>query len=309
MERQIADMTLRILEARGGAATPIHPHDHDHDPPPPRRRIPFDPVADSINTAEKPRPPSAASQHDAGEPLRTALLRTNTDAEGRRLLTSLPVHRAWKGPALDPSSRIDDAVTEAVMVYERGRPQPPDQTCSRCRRGHGASPECVRVDAFRDGACSNCLLSRASPGVTSRPSPSRDFSPARRYISAAAPPATASREDMAAVWKVIAGVLATQRDDCRLETSSADDSGPPAAARRIEDAALLVARSADEWGHAVEDGDEAATRAKGRRRTEGERAKLVTQASRIRDTALRIAECARSWGEQQAAAAAAAAVS
>jgi hypothetical protein len=284
MERHIADMTLRILEARSGPLPEATPQR--------RKAMPYDPVADSINTAEaqiKPRPSSAASQHDD---LRTTLLRNNTDTEGRRLLTSLPVRRVWKGPSIDPKAP-DDALTEAIMVYERGRIQPPEAMCSRCRRGQGASPECVKIDTHRDGVCSNCLLSRASP---SRPSPSRDFSPARRFITAAVPPSTA-REDMAAVWKVIAGVLATQqRDDyCRL-----DDAGQPAAARRIEDAALLVARSADEWGHAVEEGDEAATRAK--RRSEGERAKLVTQASRIRETALRIAECARTWGEQQAAA-------
>ncbi|KAH6692251.1 hypothetical protein F5X68DRAFT_187951 [Plectosphaerella plurivora] len=287
-------MTLRILEARSGGGAL-------HEPAPQHRKgMPFDPVADSINTAEAaqikpPRPSSSASQHEARDSLRTALLRSNTDTEGRRLLSSLPVRRAWKGPAIDLKTG-DDAIAEAVMVYERGRIQPPEGMCSRCRRGHGTSPECVKVDAYRDGACSNCLLARAAPPAVggARPSPSRDFSPARRFITAAVPASTA-REDMAAVWKVIAGVLATQRDDCRI----VDDAGQHAAARRIEDAALLVARSADEWGHAVEDGDEAATRAK--RRTEGERAKLVTQASRIRDTALRIAECARAWGEQQAA--------
>ena len=273
--------------------------------------MPYDPVTDrgdtpypeSYSMHRRPSTSSVAysdkSLTDSHDDLRTSVLRSRTDTEARRYLDTLPVRRAWEGRALEQQPRDASraaACEEAVMIYERGHAQSPAQRCARCRRGQGVSPECVKIQGVRDGACSNCVLSRVVSGGQSRMSPSRDYSPARRFIAASVPTSTASeKEDMVAVWNVIAGVLATQSRECCLDDAAETTSS----ARRIEDAALLVARSADEWGHRVEDGDEPSSK---RRRTGDEKVKLVTQASRIHDTALKIAECARTWGEKQLAA-------
>lgn len=309
MERQIADMTLRMLEnaSSSGNTHPGQGADRPSTQPQPPRRMPYDPVTDRGDTPEpesyrRPSTSSAATTHsdslaDSHEDLRTSVLKSRADSEARRLLDTLPVRRAWEGRAFEPPCDASRATAlEAVMIYERGQLQPPARQCARCRRGQGVSPECVKIHGVRDGACSNCVLSRVAGagGGQGRASPSRDYSPARRFITASVPASTAS-EDMVAVWNVIAGVLATQSRDCCVDDAEETTSS----ARRIEDAALLVARSADEWGHRVEDGDEAASK---RRRTGDEKVKLVTQASRIRDTALRIAECAKTWGEKQLAA-------
>ncbi|KAK1978468.1 hypothetical protein LZ30DRAFT_550084, partial [Colletotrichum cereale] len=75
-------------------------------------------------------------------------------------------------------------VLEAIMLYERGNAQSPDQQCSRCQKGQGPVPECVKIPDVHNGACSNCIMARASshPEPVSRPT--RSYSAEQRLISA-----------------------------------------------------------------------------------------------------------------------------
>ncbi|KAI3546564.1 hypothetical protein CSPX01_04219 [Colletotrichum filicis] len=212
-----------------------------------------------------------------------------TPTETMKILGPLPVRRAWRVRHGRASPDISQTpVLEAIMLHERGDLQGSQDQCSKCRRGDGISPECVKMPGIYNGACSNCLLARTSdrPGSSSRPV--RSYSAERRSISATISPSI-PKEDLIAVWNLIAGVIATQPQECFTE----DGSEPPG--KKIEDAARLVARSADEWGHTIkeEESDPGKTP-----KTPSERSRLVRQATRIRETALQIANCARIWGEK-----------
>lgn len=206
-----------------------------------------------------------------------------------RRLSPLAVLRVWNPR---PDHAAPDAsqphVAEAIMVHERGEVQPPNNRCPRCRRGEGISPDCVKIPGIHDGTCSNCLVARCPGGSAAPPRPVRSYSAERRSISAAMAAST-PKEDLIAVWNLIAGVIAAQPRECFFE----DEAEEEAPGKRIEDAARLVARSAEEWGHAVRDGDRDAGG-----RTPSDRSRLVRQAARIRETALQIADCARDWGEK-----------
>ncbi|EXF77849.1 hypothetical protein CFIO01_04103 [Colletotrichum fioriniae PJ7] len=235
-------------------------------------------------TIKDATPGTAQYARDQGQPLP----HTPT-TEIMRILGPLPVRRAWRVRPGQVSPDISQApVLEAVMVHERGDLQGAEDECSKCRRGDGISPECVKMPGIYNGACSNCLLARTSnrPGSSARPI--RSYSAERRSISATISP-TIPKEDLIAVWNLIAGVIATQPQECFTE----DGSEPPG--KKIEDAARLVARSADEWGHTIkeEESDPGQTP-----KTPSERGRLVRQATRIRETALQIANCARVWGEK-----------
>ncbi|KXH51150.1 2-dehydropantoate 2-reductase [Colletotrichum nymphaeae SA-01] len=213
----------------------------------------------------------------------------STPTETMKVLGPLPVRRAWRVRPGRASPDISQApVLEAVMLHERGDLQGSGDQCSKCRRGDGISPECVKMPGINNGACSNCLLARTSdrPGSSARPV--RSYSAERRSISATISPSI-PKEDLIAVWNLIAGVIATQPQECFTE----DGSEPPG--KKIEDAARLVARSADEWGHTIkeEESDPGKTP-----KSPSERSRLVRQATRIRETALQIANCARIWGEK-----------
>ncbi|KAK1673600.1 hypothetical protein BDP55DRAFT_219817 [Colletotrichum godetiae] len=209
--------------------------------------------------------------------------------ETMRFLGPLPVRRAWRARPGRASPDISQApVLEAVMLHERGDLQNSEEQCSKCRKGDGISPECVKMPGIYNGACSNCLLARTSnrPGASGRPI--RSYSAERRSISATISPSI-PKEDLIAVWNLIAGVIATQPQECFTE----DGSEPPG--KKIEDAARLVARSADEWGHTIKEEESDPGKIP---KTPSERSRLVRQATRIRETALQIANCARVWGEK-----------
>ncbi|KAF9880054.1 hypothetical protein CkaCkLH20_02008 [Colletotrichum karsti] len=210
--------------------------------------------------------------------------------EVMRQLGALSVRRAWRGRSGEaPPDTSRAQVVEAIMVHERGEVQTPDEECPRCQRGEGVSPECVKIPSIHNGACSNCLISRALARPGSAVRLTRSYSAERRSISATMSP-TIPKEDLIAVWNLIAGVIATQPQECFF------DDGTEVPGKRIEDAARLVARSADEWGHCIEEeGSEATSKTP---KTPTERTRLVRQATRIRETALQIANCARDWGEK-----------
>ncbi|ROT36532.1 hypothetical protein SODALDRAFT_221468 [Sodiomyces alkalinus F11] len=265
------------------------------------------------------------------------------ETETLRRLTAMPIRRTWKcRPDKEEVDLSEDSGVEAIMVYERGKVQRGPQQCPRCRRGQGVSPECVKISDIRDGTCSNCLAARAlslararararagagmgGPGGAAAASAStnpsqhhRSYSPEKQHLlsqSAAMSPSV-PQEDLVAVWNVIVGVLSRQPRDldycaCFTDDDDDEDDETLTPARRIEDAALLVARSADEWGHLIEEQEDreghapstasASSSSSSRRawRTESEKAKLMRQAVRIRETALRIATCARTWREKQ----------
>ncbi|KAF6828936.1 hypothetical protein CMUS01_08368 [Colletotrichum musicola] len=207
--------------------------------------------------------------------------------EVMRRVSPLAVLRPWN-PRLDLAApdASQPHVAEAIMVHERGEVQHPDNRCPRCRRGEGISPDCVKIPGIHGGTCSNCLMARCPGRSAAPPRPVRSYSAERRSISAAMAPST-PKEDLIAVWNLIAGVVAAQPRECFFEDEAEETPG-----KRIEDAARLVARSAEEWGHTIRDGDGDGGR------TPSERSRLVRQAARIRETALQIADCARDWGEK-----------
>ncbi|OHF02973.1 hypothetical protein CORC01_01731 [Colletotrichum orchidophilum] len=206
-----------------------------------------------------------------------------------KILGPLPMRRAWRVKTDRASPDISQAsVLEAIMLHERGELQSSGDECPKCRKGDGLSPECVKMSSIYNGACSNCLIARALDRPGSLAKPIRSYSAERRSISATISPSI-PKEDLIAVWNLIAGVIATQPQDCFTE----DGSEPPG--KKIEDAARLVARSADEWGHTIKDEESDPGKTS---KTPSERSKLVRQATRIRGTALQIANCARVWGEK-----------
>ncbi|KAK2729097.1 hypothetical protein CKAH01_10536 [Colletotrichum kahawae] len=226
---------------------------------------------------------SAAIQPDAASQARTL----PTDV--MRQLGSLPVRRAWRGRSGEAPPDVSKApVVEAIMLHERGEVQASEQQCPKCQRGEGVSPECVKIPSIHGGACSNCLIARALARPGSAVRLTRSYSAERRSISATMSPSI-PKEDLIAVWNLIAGVMSTQPQECLFD----DGTEPPG--KRIEDAARLVARSADEWGHSVREGGSESSKSP---KTPAERQKLVRQANRIRETALQIANCARDWGEK-----------
>ncbi|KAF3800470.1 hypothetical protein GCG54_00014269 [Colletotrichum gloeosporioides] len=209
--------------------------------------------------------------------------------EVMRQLGSLPVRRAWRGRSGEAPPDVSKApVVEAIMLHERGEVQASEQQCPKCQRGEGVSPECVKIPSIHGGACSNCLIARALARPGSAVRLTRSYSAERRSISATISPSI-PKEDLIAVWNLIAGVMSTQPQDCLFD----DGTEPPG--KRIEDAARLVARSADEWGHSVREGGSESSKSP---KTPAERQRLVRQANRIRETALQIANCARDWGEK-----------
>ncbi|KAK2015875.1 hypothetical protein LZ32DRAFT_112386 [Colletotrichum eremochloae] len=212
-----------------------------------------------------------------------------TTTEAMKAMATLPVRRAWRNSSDLASLGVSQLpVMEAITLYERGDAQSPDQQCPRCQRGEGAAPECVKIPYVHNGVCSNCIIARACSHQASVARTTRSYSVERRFISAAIS-RSVPKEDLIAVWNLIAGVIAAQPQECFLES----ETEPPG--KRIEDAARLVARSADEWGHAVE---EEGPGSSGTPKTPEEKEKLVRQASRIRKTALQIANCAKEWGEK-----------
>ncbi|KAK2001948.1 hypothetical protein LX36DRAFT_311251 [Colletotrichum falcatum] len=152
----------------------------------------------------------------------------------------------------------------------------------------GPSQERVKIPDVHNEAHSDCNITRAPSDVGSVSRSARSYSAERRYISAAIS-RSIPKEDLIAVWNLIAGVVASRPQECFLE----DGQEPPG--KRIEDAARLVARSAEEWGHVVEEEGQGTSRTP---RTPGETRRLARQAARIRATALQIAKCARDWGDK-----------
>jgi hypothetical protein len=205
--------------------------------------------------------------------------------EAMKKLSTLPIRRAWKRRIeCQAADTQQPSIVEAIMVYERGEVEKPNEGCSRCKSGEGPAPDCVTVVGIGSGACSNCLYDSVPQSCDAAASPNNNrYSPERRLISAAMPPTT-KRKDLIAVWNLVAAVLAQSLEPA----GDVMDDSPEARARRIEDAALLVARSADEWGHSTESQDQA--------RSQAIQGVKSLAAQDIRKTALEIARCSREWG-------------
>jgi len=217
--------------------------------------------------------------------------------------------RLWPGPEVLIDTATQDSQQQQSLQQVDQKATPDDRarvldTKARERQGlhqfrgrhkditEAQSRHCMAQSAsipgVHNGARSNCInvLACSHPRPVTRTA--RSFSAERRFISS-----TISRsipkEDLIAVWNLIAGVISSQSQRDYLE------DGPEPPGKRIEDAARLVARSADEWGHTVEEENPGSLRAP---KTPEEKKRLVRQASRIRETALQIANCANDWGER-----------
>ncbi|WDK21152.1 hypothetical protein CGRA01v4_12441 [Colletotrichum graminicola] len=187
---------------------------------------------------------------------------------------------------LDDRARVLDNKARERQGPHQFRGRHKDITEAQPR--HFMTRSALIPDVYNRGARSNCINALACSHRRPITRTARSFCAERRFISS-----TISRsipkEYLIAVWNLIAGVISSQSQRCYLE------DGPEPPGKRIEDAARLVARSADEWGHTVEEDDPGSLRAP---RTPEEKIKLVRQASRIRETALQVANCANDWGER-----------
>ncbi|KAL8341783.1 hypothetical protein RB598_003627 [Gaeumannomyces tritici] len=258
-------------------------------------------------------------------------------------LGALPIRRAWRRrrrPGGQPPDLGSAAVVEAIMTYERGvvaAAADPGRACARCRRGEGPSPDCVVLEGAGNGTgpCSNCVYDGVAPlcdagrGVmlpppllappapappTQTPNASsggsggRSYSPETRIISAELS-GKATKEDLEAVWKVIAevmerrprvieeGTTAAAADQLlRVEGHSDKGRNPAARARMVEDAALLVVRAADEWGHIVKERGPVGSNA-----DDKDVPKLVERSKRIKEAAAKVARAAGGLAERMEA--------
>ncbi|KAL8377137.1 hypothetical protein RB595_008014 [Gaeumannomyces hyphopodioides] len=259
-----------------------------------------------------------------------------------RDLGALSIRRAWRRrrPGYQPPDLGSVAVVEAIMTYERGAVVADSgRVCARCLRGEGPSPDCVILDRAGGGTgpCSNCIYDRAAPLCDAGravmlppplplppPSPplptaapragggggdGRSYSPETRIISAELS-GKATKEDLEAVWKVIAevierrprvieeGTTAAAADQLlRVEGHSDRGRSPAARARMVEDAALLVVRAADEWGHIVKERGPVSSTA-----AEKDVPGLVERSKRIKGAAAKVARAAGGLAERMEAA-------
>ncbi len=154
----------------------------------------------------------------------------------------MPIRRAWRRRSSRERPNINqEQVIEAIMMYERGNVLDRVGRCSRCRGDEGISRECVVIPYVGIDACSNCLydglgescdaLQRCSYRLSRNRSKSDDNED------------TAPRkEDFMTVLKLIKQMKNTSGAEIKK------DQNVVVKAKRIEEAALQVARAAREWG-------------------------------------------------------------
>lgn len=152
-------------------------------------------------------------------------------------LRASPVVRKWARWRWRHVPNLSDKRSlEAVMVYERGVAQHPDDRCGRCRAGQGISPQCVVASAelLPDGKCSNCLFDNADCGST----------PSRVASELAKGGGDSVRVvDHMAVLELIARL--------KRPPGASREHTLPGKAKRIEVAALQIAQAARDWGEKI----------------------------------------------------------
>ncbi|KAI0017567.1 hypothetical protein F4780DRAFT_755084 [Xylariomycetidae sp. FL0641] len=173
-----------------------------------------------------------------------------------RRLGAMPILRAWRRRSDHERPELGRThVVEGIMTFERGQILDGSSRCDRCKAREGVSKECVVVvaghgevngEASGETACSNCLYDgvgdkchlRAPLASCLQPKKDKADREAGETHSRVTNP---RKEDYMTVLKLI---------DQMKPTSSSGQRDLDAAtkAKRIEEAALQVARAAREWG-------------------------------------------------------------
>ncbi|EJT75718.1 hypothetical protein GGTG_05649 [Gaeumannomyces tritici R3-111a-1] len=260
--------------------------------------------------------------------------RTSSSHGGRGRRKLAP---AASAPADDDDGQdASDAESDSSMCLERpppGRDESPDGYEMRSRyweamdvlnRSMAASDPAL--NCVYDGVAPLCDAGRGvmlppplpappapapptqTPNASSGGSGGRSYSPETRIISAELS-GKAIKEDLEAVWKVIAevmerrprvieeGTTAAAADQLlRVEGHSDRGRNPAARARMVEDAALLVVRAADEWGHIVKERGPVSSNA-----DDKDVPKLVERSKRIKEAAAKVARAAGGLAERMEA--------
>ncbi|KAK7757656.1 hypothetical protein SLS62_000033 [Diatrype stigma] len=205
-------------------------------------------------------PPSGSAGGGGGgaSPMRTPAIRQ---------LGAMPIRRAWRRRSSRERPNVRrEPVVEAIMMYERGEVLDRVGRCSRCSEGKGISRECVVVSPRLSSgngvdACSNCLydglgddcdaLQRCSYRRSSRKrsrsdAKDKDKGKGEEGGNNSGP----RREDYITVLKLIEQVKnsTSAATAAGAGAESKRDQSVVAKAKRIEEAALQVARAAREWG-------------------------------------------------------------
>lgn len=203
-------------------------------------------------------PPPSASSGASPMMMRTPAIRQ---------LGAMPIRRAWRRRSSRERPNVRrEPVVEAIMMYERGEVLDRVGRCSRCSEGKGISRECVVVSPRLSSgngvdACSNCLydglgdscdaLQRCSYRRLSRKRSRSDGKDKDEGKGEGGEGEGINsgprREDYITVLKLIEQV----KNNTGAGTAGAGskkDQSVVAKAKRIEEAALQVARAAREWG-------------------------------------------------------------
>ncbi|KAI1331611.1 hypothetical protein F5Y16DRAFT_239580 [Xylariaceae sp. FL0255] len=162
-----------------------------------------------------------------------------------RRLGRMDIRRAWRRRSLNKAPDLSQThIVEAIMTYERGHILDPNMRCDRCKDGEGASRDCVIVACIGEGVCSNCQYDGLTTGCNGRDqapahiiesSGKKEVEPGRSAVHATA-------EDYMIVLKLIEQMKQASGIGLKKDVSIS------AKAKRIEEAALQVAKAAREWG-------------------------------------------------------------
>jgi hypothetical protein len=152
-----------------------------------------------------------------------------------RRLSCLPIQRAWRRRSNSENPELQEPrVVEAMMIYERGELMASGRACSRCNMGPGVSRQCVVVSEEISGSCSNCLYDGVNGHCDVRQSTSQAQTREKLDVRP-------RKSDFMVVLSLIEQTKQPERSNRRPVDAKTR-------ARRIEEAALEVARAAREWG-------------------------------------------------------------
>ncbi|KAH8660028.1 hypothetical protein BX600DRAFT_467107 [Xylariales sp. PMI_506] len=169
-----------------------------------------------------------------------------------RRLGYMAIQRAWRRRAGKPEPDMGRPdVIEGMMLYERGQVLRLRGECARCSRGEGVSPECVILPSVCGNMCSNCLFDGAGHSCDI-PDPLAVYPPRRSVADDCratdddrhvlhVEPVKPRKSDFVLVLKLIEQIK-------QSATSDAKGTDAAARAKRIEEAALQVAKAARQWG-------------------------------------------------------------
>ncbi|UNI23591.1 hypothetical protein JDV02_009401 [Purpureocillium takamizusanense] len=170
----------------------------------------------------------------------TEIVSSDSASAALQKLRASPAVRKWaRWRWRHPPSHSDKRCVEAIMVYERGVSQHPEDRCNRCRSGQGISPQCVvaPTESWPGGECSNCLFDNVDCNGT----------PSRIAAELAKGDGDSLRVvDHMAVLELIARL--------KRPPGAGKEHTLPGKAKRIEVAALQIAQAARDWGEKISRG-------------------------------------------------------